>query len=344
MFSLYVWGPGWDLPSIDPGCLTVIVYFQLLVSEEWGIVECNDPNISPTGELPVLKDGIEWVAGVNNIIKYMKRKGFDADENLTTRQIADIVAQLYLWYADTKNFMQAISPLYGRLLAFPINYFIPDQMREIAKTRLEKYGVVSVGDQGFLEDKELKMYNIIRESYKVLLNKIGENEFFLGDKLSTLDIMVYGHLATHLYPDLPNPSLAIILNTEYPRLAMFCERIKGRLSEKEIVRLPTNDLPSVFTGILRSPRTWFNNAFWRTRNIEKETEKSQAQKDFERKRIISITGAILFMVTYIVWNRIIRIEIVHNKEEENGEEENGDEENEYDDNDNDNDDYDDEDD
>ncbi|CAG8542140.1 16885_t:CDS:2 [Rhizophagus irregularis] len=303
MFTLYVWGPGWDLPSIDPGCLTVIVYFQLLVSEEWGIIECNNPNISPTGELPVLKDGVEWIAGVNNIIRYMKRKGFDADENLTTRQNADSVAQLYLWYADTKNFTQAISPLYGRLLAFPINYYIPNQMREIAKTRLEKYGVISVGDQGFLVDKELKMYKAIRKSYKVLLDKIQDNEFFLGNNLSTLDIMVYGHLATHLYSDLPNPSLAIILRTEFPRLVIFCDRMKDRLSEKEIIKFPANDLPSVFTGIFRSPRAWFNNTLWQARDVEKE-EKSQPQKDFERKRIISITGAILFMVTYVIWNKI----------------------------------------
>jgi hypothetical protein len=46
------------------------------------------------GELPVLKDGVEWVAGVNNIIKHMKRKGFDADENLTAEQKADSVAQV----------------------------------------------------------------------------------------------------------------------------------------------------------------------------------------------------------------------------------------------------------
>ena len=44
------------------------------------------------GELPVLRDGVEWVAGVNNIIKHMKRKGFDADENLTKRQSADNLA------------------------------------------------------------------------------------------------------------------------------------------------------------------------------------------------------------------------------------------------------------
>jgi len=147
--------------------------------------------------------------------------------------------------------------------------------------------------------------------------------------------MVYGHLATHLYSDLPNPSLAIILNTEFPRLVMFCERMKGRLSEREIVKFPTNDLPSVFTGILRSPRTWFNNTFWRTSNVEKETEKSQAQKDFERKRIISIVGAILFMVTYVIWNRIISIEFISEEEDEKEDKE---EENEYDDDDNDDDD------
>ncbi|CAI2167039.1 13616_t:CDS:2 [Funneliformis geosporum] len=271
MFTLYVWGSGFDLPSIDPGCLTVISYFQLFVTEEWCIIECNNPNLSWTGELPVLKDGVEWVTGINNIIKYMKRKRFDADEHLTSRQRADSLAQ-------------------------------------IAKSRLEKYGIVSVGDRDFLVDKDLEMYKIIRKSYDVLLNKIGNEEFFLGNKLSTLDIMIYGHLAVHLYSDLPNPNLAIILNTEYPRLARFCELMKNRLSESEIVKLPANDLPSVFTGIFSSPRTWFNNTFWRTRNVEKMPEKSQAEKDFERKRLISITGAVLFMVIYVVWNGIIRIE------------------------------------
>ncbi|GES99955.1 metaxin-1 isoform X2 [Rhizophagus clarus] len=329
MFTLYVWGPGWDLPSIDPGCLTVIVYFQLLVSVEWGIIECNNPNISPTGELPVLKDGVEWIAGANNIIRHVKRKGFDADENLTTRQNADSVAYvsfvedgiydslLYLWYADTKNFTQAISPLYGKLLAFPINYYIPNQIREIAKTRLEKYGVISVGDQGFLVDKELKMYKAIRKSYKILLDKIWDNEFFFGNK-----------------------------HGEFPRLVMFCDRMKGRLSEREIVKFPFNDLPSVFTGILKSPRTWFNNTFWQIRNVEKEAEKSQAQKDFERKRIISITGAILFMVTYVIWNKIISIEFISEKDKEyydNDDVDDDDVNDNYDDSDNDGDDSDDDD-
>ncbi|CAG8479652.1 11321_t:CDS:2 [Funneliformis mosseae] len=287
MFTLYVWGSGFDLASIDPGCLTAISYFQLFVSEEWCIIECNNPNLSWTGELPVLKDGVEWVTGINNIIKYMKRKRFDADEHLTSRQRADSLAQ-------------------------------------IAKARLEKYGIVSVGDREFLvdTDKQLEMYKIIRKSYEVLLNKIGNEEFFLGNKVSTLDITIYGHLAVHLYSDLPNPNLAIILNTEYPSLARFCERMKNRLSEREIVKLPANDLPSVFTGIFSSPRTWFNNTFWRTRNVEKRPEKSQAQKDFERKRLMFITGAVLFMVIHVVWNGIIRIEFtdVDSEEEEHVEE------------------------
>jgi hypothetical protein len=121
--------------------------------------------------------------------------------------------------------------------------------------------------------------------------------------------MVYGQLEIHRQ-DLPNPNLEIILNTEYFRLTTFCNHMQRQLSEREIVKLPANDLPSVFTGILRSPRTWLNNTFWRTINVEKKTEKSQAQKDFERKRILSITGAILFMIAYVAWNRIISIEII----------------------------------
>lgn len=167
--------------------------------------------------------------------------------------------------------------------------------------------IFSLGISKFKE-KNIYIYCfIIYEHSYNLLN-------YHNNSLSTLDIMVYGHLATHLYSDLPNPSLAIILRTEFPRLVMFCDRMKDRLSEREIIKFPANDLPSVFTGILRSPRAWFNNTLWQARNLEKE-EKSQTQKDFERKRIISITGAILFMATYVIWNKIISIEVISEKDD-----------------------------
>ncbi|CAG8827021.1 28452_t:CDS:2, partial [Dentiscutata erythropus] len=75
-----------------------------------------------------------------------------------------------------------IRPLYAKLLAFPIRYFTPTQLRDAAKARLERYGVVTVGDLGVLLDKDKKMDRVALESYDVLLKKIGNNEYFFGDQ------------------------------------------------------------------------------------------------------------------------------------------------------------------
>lgn len=64
---------------------------------------------------------------------------------------------MFSWYVDSKNFTEAVRPLYAKLLAFPIRYFVPAQLRDAAKSRLEKYGVVTLGDLGVLVDKERKV-------------------------------------------------------------------------------------------------------------------------------------------------------------------------------------------
>ncbi|CAG8488865.1 9392_t:CDS:2, partial [Dentiscutata erythropus] len=167
MLCLYVWGSHWGLPSIDPACLSVISYLQL-VSEEWKVVECSNPNISPTGELPVLRDGLNWITGVHNIISHLKKNGLNADENLTDKQKADSLAfasyleesvydiLLFAWYVDSKNFIEVIRPLYAGLLSFPMQYFIPAQLRSSARERLEIHGIESVGDTGIIIDKDKK--------------------------------------------------------------------------------------------------------------------------------------------------------------------------------------------
>ncbi|CAG8502104.1 4958_t:CDS:2 [Acaulospora morrowiae] len=316
MLGLYVWGRHWGLASIDPSCLIIISYLQLLEYDEWGLIECDNPNLSPTGELPVLKDGLEWIAGVHNIIRHLKKKDLDADESLSAKQKSESLAftsfveenvydaLLFSWYVNSKNYTETIRPLYVKLLAFPICYVVPTQLRDAAKSRLEKYGVVTMGGSGFLVDKEQKMQKVVRESYNVLLRKIGDKEYFF-DRPSTIDVVVYGHLALHLYANLQNSDLSEILKTEYPRLEQFCERMKNRLSSKSINYLPATDLPSVFTGLISSPRTWFT----RTPRMKEKSEKSEAQISFERKRYISIFGAITFIIVYVFWNRIISIEL-----------------------------------
>ena len=49
MLQLYAWSPALDLPSIDPQCLAIQCYLCIL-DVEFSVIECNDPNVSPTGK------------------------------------------------------------------------------------------------------------------------------------------------------------------------------------------------------------------------------------------------------------------------------------------------------
>ncbi|CAG8837345.1 3623_t:CDS:2, partial [Cetraspora pellucida] len=88
---------------------------------------------------------------------------------------------LFAWYVDSKNFAEAICPLYARLLAFPMQYYIPTQLRNYAKERLARHGIESVGDIGSILDKNKKINKIVYESYDMLQKKLGTSEFFFGD-------------------------------------------------------------------------------------------------------------------------------------------------------------------
>jgi len=49
VLTLYVWPGKWGLPSLDPICLATILYLQLVLPGTFSILECNNPDISPSG-------------------------------------------------------------------------------------------------------------------------------------------------------------------------------------------------------------------------------------------------------------------------------------------------------
>ncbi|KAI9137581.1 hypothetical protein BKA69DRAFT_1097271 [Paraphysoderma sedebokerense] len=78
--ELYCWPPlsgasSVDLPSWDPFCLTVQTLL-LFTNTPFVITPTTDPDISPSGTLPVLRDDLQVVGGVHRIIDYLRRNGF----------------------------------------------------------------------------------------------------------------------------------------------------------------------------------------------------------------------------------------------------------------------------
>ena len=47
--ALYVWPAQWGLPTFDPLCLAALLYLQHSIPGKFQVVECSDPDASPTG-------------------------------------------------------------------------------------------------------------------------------------------------------------------------------------------------------------------------------------------------------------------------------------------------------
>jgi sorting and assembly machinery component 37 len=96
VLELHVWGPAFSLPSIEAQCLATIAYFSLAVPKDaWVLIASSDPSVSPTNELPAVKNGTTWVSRFRNIVDYLRQYSngaWDLDRELSGVDRADNIA------------------------------------------------------------------------------------------------------------------------------------------------------------------------------------------------------------------------------------------------------------
>lgn len=178
------------------------------------------------------------------------------------------------------------------------------------------------------------MYQLARDTYGILQSQLGDKQYMFGDRYNhtdhksiqylfdfcsptTLDCIVFGYLALHLYPDLAHRRLQHILKNEYPKLASYCDRINNLLfKDNAIESAPVENMPSLWRTFVNNPSGFFSSVkddvvsyMGSTTDDEHKPEKSSAQVDFERKRIWSIAGGVTFFLAYVIYNGILSIEI-----------------------------------
>ncbi|KAG0263838.1 metaxin 1 [Mortierella polycephala] len=260
--ELYIFGRAFDLPSIDPRCLALIAYLSIVGYDNYSIVECSDAALSPTGELPMLHDGKNWIAGINRIITYLSKTGHNADGDLSKELKAKSVsfqalveetltdALLFSWFADYDNYVGSIRKAYSTLLSFPARYYVPIQLKKNAVLRVKKYGGKIASGPGGLSlanTENTKIYDMARNCYRVLNRRLKEQAFMFGERPTTLDAKVFGYLALQLYPEIPNPRFKMILASQFPRLVQYCDRCKEVFLQ---------DVPQPSSSSLSAPSSW----------------------------------------------------------------------------------------
>ncbi|KAL8946676.1 MAG: hypothetical protein Q9222_006962 [Ikaeria aurantiellina] len=153
MLQLHVWGPAFGLPSIDPHCLAAIAYLSQAVPQaEWTLLASSNPTLSPTRELPALRDGSIWVGGFQNIVAYLSDKSggqWNLDQACSSQNRADISAYTSILetraqalidlslYVSSENYHALTRPAYSHILQWPNTWLLPPKRRAAAKARTD---------------------------------------------------------------------------------------------------------------------------------------------------------------------------------------------------------------
>ncbi|KAE8321559.1 Tom37 C-terminal domain-containing protein [Aspergillus sergii] len=170
VLELHVWGPAFSLPSIEAQCLATIAYFSLAVPKDaWVLVASSDPSVSPTCELPALRNGSTWVSRFRNIVDYLRQYSngkWDLDGGLSGLQRADNIGfssfvesrahalvDLSL-YVTSQNYYNQTSPAYGSILQWPNQWILPPKIHAAAKARTDHLGLSSLDLQAIEDQRQ----------------------------------------------------------------------------------------------------------------------------------------------------------------------------------------------
>ncbi|OAX38940.1 hypothetical protein K503DRAFT_690647 [Rhizopogon vinicolor AM-OR11-026] len=158
--TLHIWPSRWNLPSIDPTCVAAVFHLQLTIPGKFEVVECTNPDVSPSGKLPFLTHGHAAVSSLPAIISFVSSLAKtttsgarDLDASLSAQQkakktawyshvetnIGDLVA--YSFYSDD-NFWDFTSRTMASMLPIPQCYYVPGRIREMHRPRLETAGLM----------------------------------------------------------------------------------------------------------------------------------------------------------------------------------------------------------
>ncbi|KAK4058677.1 hypothetical protein OIO90_000121 [Microbotryomycetes sp. JL221] len=145
-----------DLPSLDPQCLVVASYLQLLQPGGWDLVYTTDPGTSPSGSLPFLRlaDGQE-LTGTAILTHLVRTSNYNNNESgaassSSVDSLQQAEATAFHSLLDTTVLPLVLHSLFSlpqnwtftrqllvQHLNYPVRFWRPEQLRESARQLVE---------------------------------------------------------------------------------------------------------------------------------------------------------------------------------------------------------------
>ncbi|KAJ2695703.1 metaxin 1, partial [Coemansia spiralis] len=140
------------------------------------------------------------------------------------------------------------------------------------------------------------VYQRAAEFLAVLSQKLGNKQFFFGDRPTTLDAVVYGHLWPVIRVELPQDTLRTIVMGKHANLVAHCERVNALLE-----RPVAASTQGVVAGVAAAAKQCI------IRYVALPARPLQTAQDNPQcaEEIRSVTGAMLVFLGYVIYNGIV---------------------------------------
>ena len=133
--------------------------------------------------------------------------------------LSDTNVKIYYWWKDG-NYGKVTKKVYSALMSFPIREI---QLFFYRKDVLRQLEVLKIATD---EDA----FQIGEEVFESLSGKLGEQKYFFGDLPSSLDAIVFGHLACQYFAPMPEEGLRAQLEV-HSNLVRFVTRMSEEVLE-----------------------------------------------------------------------------------------------------------------
>lgn len=226
MITLYQFPPIWGLPNTSPFCLKMETWLRMAdIPYENRFV--MDPRKSPKGKFPFIKvDGVS-VSDSEFIIEFLKNKFGDVlDKNLNDEQRAQVLFlestfserlywyMVYLRWQDDLGWAHVKEAFFFKLPFFT-KLFLPNVIR--------KATIKSVNLQGTGKHTREEVLHLAYKTVDAIATTLGENSFFAGSELTSVDATAFGFLANIVWLPYDCPLRKHL--EKYKNIQGYCDRM-----------------------------------------------------------------------------------------------------------------------
>ena len=229
MITLYNFGPFQGLADPSPFCLKVDCYMRATNIEFETNSGANYIGKSPKHKLPYIEDDGKAIGDSSFIIEYLKEKHgdkLDADLNLeqkaVSRAFIKMLDENLYWCIVHSRWIGEGWPVlkeeFFGTMPFPLKQIIPGIAQKGVRKSLYQHGLGRHSDQEILD--------VAKKDITALSDYLGNKDYFLIDKPTTLDVAAFAFLAEMIVPTMKT-QLSDMAKT-HENLISFVARMKGQ--------------------------------------------------------------------------------------------------------------------